>query len=88
MKFGGFSLQTSRQVLQQLAAREAAKRAASEIKNALEAYIIRLRGRLSEEPEIAAVTLEAQRTTLLEKLESAEEWLYEEVDDSPASVFQ
>ncbi len=65
------------QVLNQLTQQDAARRALAAARNAVETQVYSMRNELSE-PEIVAVTTEAQREVVAKASAAGEEWLYGE----------
>ncbi|THW23920.1 heat shock protein 70 [Aureobasidium pullulans] len=55
-------------------------------KNELEAYIYEMRAKIDE--EYADFSSEEEKTKLKEKLETSEDWLYDEGDDATKAVYQ
>jgi len=54
-------------------------------KNELESYIYELRGKIDD--TYAEFSIEEERSKLKEKLEQAEDWLYDEGDDATKAVY-
>lgn len=52
-------------------------------KNSVEAFIYNTRNTINENDEVAVVSTEGQRQEVLDALEKAEEWLYEQGEDEP-----
>lgn len=59
----------------------------ADARNALEEYVYELRGKLGAEEELGMYVTEADRTELLQKLDSMENWLYEEGEDCNRQVY-
>lgn len=56
-------------------------------RNALEEYVYELRGKLSSEDELATFVNENDRCSLVNQLDSMENWLYEEGEDCNRQVY-
>lgn len=59
----------------------------ADARNALEEYVYELRGKLGAEEELGMYVTEADRTELCQKLDSMENWLYEEGEDCNRQVY-
>lgn len=81
-------MQASRTVLTKLAEADALRAETHAAKNDLEAYILATGQRISSEEELQAVSTEEQREALQQGLAAAEDWLYMEGADEPATVFR
>ncbi len=67
--------------------RDTDKRETAKAKNGFESYIISMQGQLAGE-ELNGVTTQKQRTAFEKQLQAAEDWLFMEGADEPASVFR
>jgi len=76
----------SKATLEKLRLADELKKEIAAAKNTLEAHIYATRAQLSEE-DVEAVSTEEQRETLRSALAEAEDWLYEQGDES-ASIFK
>lgn len=59
----------------------------ADARNALEEYVYELRGKLGAEEELGMYVTESDRSELLQKLDSMENWLYEEGEDCNRQVY-
>lgn len=59
----------------------------ADARNALEEYVYELRAKLGAEEELGMYVTESDRSELLQKLDSMENWLYEEGEDCNRQVY-
>lgn len=73
--------------LSDLRARDKEKRQLEKVKNELESFIFDLQDKLeNEEGSHSKCATEDERTTLLQSLSEASDWLYEQGDDTKKEV--
>lgn len=56
-------------------------------RNALEEYVYELRGKLTDENELATFITDADRETICQQLDQMENWLYDEGEDCARNVY-
>ncbi|KAJ1530561.1 hypothetical protein ONE63_005447 [Megalurothrips usitatus] len=87
---GGYNTQELNYLIEEegkMIANDRMEKERADARNALEEYVYELRGKLGAEDELGLYVAEADRAELCQKLDSMENWLYEEGEDCNRQVY-
>lgn len=80
-------MQASKATMAKYLQQDIDKRETAKAKNEFESYIISMQGQLADE-SLDVVTTSKQRSAFSKDLQAAEDWLFMDGADEPASVFR